>query len=448
MKELILWVMLLLLLTACSPDARVIERAEPAPEEGVRWTPEDDIPADSGDSAEDPALVRAGLACGATLVQDPMGGGGVLDVGFCARISPETPAENGDTDADAEEAQGDGEADGEAPPCGFLNLVGSARLVGPADAPALTYCDADVDGAVRFVRPLDGELEIIELVEQGCWADLDTAALRPLPDGGWQTLWVDLDSRVGGGDGGELAGVTLSDIARFEHLPESYVLPSTPWNLELFESQLLVRDLDGALYSVPWSEDGPAGEALPWAEDVGAFTALEHGSDLYVAACDAASWDLSVLHAQGGQIGELLRVTEACSYDSRPSLVRLPDGELAVGWDNGLEGFVRVIDQDGVRLAELDLGQGARFPQLAHDGARLVVLDGSGAVRWLDDEGRVLDQAMHPMVAQAPGYPVGLRLLAAPETLTVLLIGADTQPSLSGHINTFNYVELSQVATP
>ena len=388
--------------------------------------PRDTEPLDSGDTGE----------IGAPPDACQYGGGeehvDALVVSYCARVTPE-PA--GD-----EEAVDTGAL---PPPCGFVNMVGAVGLGGGAEDPSLLYCDSDLDGGVRFARydAAHGTIETEMLVPGLCWWDPAAGTLAQT-SAGYLGLWVEYVEEQGVAV--EIGGAVLTDDGRVHSLPDPIAIPTAVWHPLLVGSDtpvLLVADTDHALWSVPISPDGEAqGPPVDTGVRPLSYGAAVTSESVVVAWCDDDhQLGATVLDRDGGFVRDA-GVTGTCGGQTVPSVAA--DGErVAVAWDDGEGGHVTLLDGWQVDVA-------GELPQLLWRDGDLLVLDSYGTLSRFDAGGELLGSWYHPAVGVIPGSLYGLRTALVGDTLLVGVIGIDSYFIEGGHINTFNYVEISAVPLP
>lgn len=207
-----------------------------------------------------------------------------------------------------------------------------------------------------------------------------------------------------------------------------------------------MEDLDETLWAVPVDPAGRLDGALQAvAPAVRKFQAVPTASGALLAWCDAN------YVARVGQLDELGLLTAevelgSCGWDASPSVAT--DGATTlVGWDDGIGGHLAFLD-GLVPRSYTDLGELAVFPQVAWDGARFVSVDGLGAVHTWSPEGARTGDWLHPHLATYLGSLGDLRLLVAGERVAFTLVGMDAVSIGGGHVNSYNYVELSSAALP
>ncbi|MCB9763420.1 MAG: hypothetical protein H6739_26875 [Alphaproteobacteria bacterium] len=431
---------LALALAGCTaPDDRDLSAAPEATDTApvTRWQP--------GDSAGDtgaPWVDQLGDACGSTL-SEPLEGGDVLAPSWCVRLSPE-PFEDGSEDTGTPAP----------PPCGFENLLGAFDLVGSAADPVALFCDADPDAGLFLTRydTQDATIRSRNLAERTCWADPSTASLSPQGEG-LLAFWTDLNGNVGGDDASGLVRALLDPDGALLEAPTAPPLEVEPWGLQVVgeaDRLLLVRAIDRALSAIPLDADGQfSGAPAAIIDDAQSFGAAQTSAGAVVATCDGGTGTLNLfgLGADGAVQWSKVVVGADCSYETRPALAARGD-VLAVAWDELTEGYLAFFDLGGAELDRRSLGEGARFPQVLASEQGWWVADTSGALLDLDVDGELRGAWRHPDLALSIGSPTALRLLASDDHLAFLFVGSDIRPVFGGHVNTFNYAELSVVPAP
>lgn len=437
-------------LSACQDETRPLgvvgDVPDPVPG-GTEDYPEGDT---GGDAGESPMETQTTTACGGVEPPELPTGDEVLALDWCARVSPEEPYEpvdTGSTDTGAADTGATGPF-GPPPPCGFVNLVGAVGLAGDPTDPAFLYCDSDADGGLRFVRyDLEAGVARTRLVAPlQCLPDVRSGSLLPV-DGAWLVTWS-----ANFEDQAEAAGVwvgRLDDEGRFLDEPAVVALSTQAIRSEVVGGDtplLLVADLDETLWAVPVDATGrPDGALQVVTAAVRKFQAIPTASGALLAWCDADDV------ARVGQLDELGLLTAAvdlgsCGWDASPSVAS--DGvTTVVGWDDGIGGRLAFLDGLVPRF-DVDLGELSIFPQVAWDGARFVSVDGLGGVHTWDSDGALTSDWLHPHIATYPGSLTDLRLLVTGGRVAFTLVGMDAVPIGGGHVNSYNYVELSSAALP
>jgi hypothetical protein len=135
-----------------------------------------------------------------------------------------------------------------------------------------------------------------------------------------------------------------------------------------------------------------------------------------------------------------------CDGDSRPTLASDGSG-VALAWHEEWAGQLRFYSPTG-EVAEAALGEDATFPRVVWDGSRYASVDGLGQLRTWGPLGEAQGEWLHPAVAGHAGRLSGLQLRAGSDQWTVLQVGSDVEPTESGHVNTYYYIELSALDAP
>lgn len=420
-----------------------------APEPGRVLEVVDDTAAGVPDPDNGEGTAGMGFASGMSCVLDAEAAPvDALALDWCVRVTPEGPFDGPDEDSAPSDTATIPVEDPAAPPCGFVNLVGAVALAGAAASPELLYCDADPDGGLRVAR-YDPEADGVwsRVVAPGeCLADPRSGSLRPA-EGGYLAAWTAIEE-----DWDDVTGVHLARLA-----PSGEALTairtvetgSQAMRSDLGEAGgavLLTVDLDGVLRGVTLDADGgPAGDAVELADGVHEVAQATGAAGTHVVWCDAdGALALGFLDGAGlAPVGTL----GTCGNDARPSVAW--DGVAVwVAWDDGDAGHVVRLDESGAVLAAVELGPDALRPQLAWNGAHVYLADTTGALARWDADGVEAGRWSVRPVALAPGVPIDLRLRVDTTHVAVALVGMDYYEIGGGHINTYNYVEVSVSEVP
>lgn len=219
---------------------------------------------------------------------------------------------------------------------------------------------------------------------------------------------------------------------------------------------VLFNDYDGGLWALPVSEDGHhAGALQAIGADADNETAIAVPGGGAVAMCTGAGdLRLLTLDSAGALVGDMLAQAGGCTWSASPSLATNGD-TLVVTWDGGPEGNAVWYDVDASsgapvlrELTRVSLGTAGFYPAVAWTGAEFLVLDASGALSSFDDAGNLLGIRWHPGVVAAPGTVQALRMVVDSGVVTFAVMGLDSYLLGAGHINSFNYVEISASPLP
>lgn len=429
-----------LLLAACGSGADrevAIVEDDPGRHSGG---PSDSASADTGaDSAEE---WTPPLACQTS--GDPLPGT-ALELQDCVRLSPEAAWDVPDDTAVTDTAAPSFVA---PPPCGFENLVGDIAVAGEPDAPVFLYCDADADGGVRIAR-LDGDQwRRAFLAPEVCTPDLAAGDLLATADG-FLAMWAAYPTAKSERPGIVLdrldpTGAPVEDPWQVEYGPE-------PHRASLVGTEpptLLSVDYDGNAYANVLDLDagalGPSIDLGPGGDLVG--VPLDGGLAVVVCGDDSPP---TLQFVRDGKVASTLPLAEgSCGWSTHPGLAT--DGaSLLATWDDGAQGAWALIGADTSVVAT------ARFaekyttnPQPARVNSGWVVFADDGALTRLDDVGTEVGTWWHPYAAAPDGSSQSVRLHAAGDTLTFVYAGLDAHIIGGGHVNTYNFVELSRAAVP
>jgi hypothetical protein len=429
----------LLLLAACAPR---VERSLQVL---------DGAPSSSEDTAGDTGLLPPSvLACGDD-GSDPGGDGSAIPVEWCARVTPEGPWEDevdGDTGPPPEV---DTDSLAVPPPCGFANLVGSLALAGTPSAPAVLYCDSDLDGGTRFVQfdASTGRARSSILSAMDCQAEPATGTLVDTPTG-YLAVWAGVISGEGGANPGVMTA-RLDAQGALVSGPDYAAAGRGAWKIALAPGDtplILVNDTDMDLWAIPVGTDEITGGAVAVTTDVHAFAATSFGGTPIVAAClEDQSLHLDTLDAAGGLAGDVLLASDACGWSTQPSFA-VGEGVLALGWDDGSQATVAFFDPSLAEIARVDLGEETNSPQVVWTGDAFFVLTSNGALTSFSPDGDEDRTWWHHGITHADGSAQTDRLLYGEGRLVYGFLGMDSYPIGGGHVNTFNYFEISGSALP
>lgn len=395
-------------------------------------------PSDEPRVVEDTGLEPAEICGDPDDTAAPLTGGDVLSPDWCVRMSPETVLAQ-DTGASFDTGEPI------PPPCGFTNLVGALGVAGAPEQPAVLYCDADADGGVRF-DVFDGTtLQRTLIAEADCMPDAPTGTLSSDEDG-FLALWSGYTSEDRVAVSG-VVGVRLDSSGAVVDGPERIELGDGTNALTVAGGVLVVSDIYGGLWA------GPMGTRLVpvslsyIGEGIRSFNAVSWGDGALVAACSEAEvLGLYVLDASGALQAQHA-LTESCNAWVRPGMAT--DGDrVLLTWEDGVDGYGRIFDATLNLSATIDLGYDRLGPEVVWTGARWALLTLDGTLSVYDADGEEVGSYVHPDIVRAPGVTSWLRLATEGEQLLVLLVGMDSVPMGSGHVNTFNYVELSRLSLP
>jgi hypothetical protein len=178
------------------------------------------------------------------------------------------------------------------------------------------------------------------------------------------------------------------------------------------------------------------------------MSAFQLADGVLAAAChDDGTVEVMRLDAHGAVASRATLDGATCGWSTHPSFVSTGD-RLAMAWDDGQQGFLAWLDPDGTVLSQTSLGFDALQPQLTWTGSDLLLLTSDGALTRMDPDGDVLGTWWHPGFVDPPGSPQTDRLLYADGRAVFVFMGVDSYPIGGGHINTFNYLEVSGAAVP
>ena len=152
-------------------------------------------------------------------------------------------------------------------------------------------------------------------------------------------------------------------------------------------------------------------------------------------------------YVQNGELAWSTSLEGDCFFDARPSIA-WESNRLAVAWEQDDTGTAILLDDTGAQLAELDLGEDGRYPQVAALDSGFLVADGSGQLRQIEADGTAVGTWLHPDLAYLEGNVSGLRLTVTEDLWGFTLIGNDVEVTDAGHANTFYYLEVSAVPAP
>jgi len=442
-----------LLLHACTsaePERTLEVVTAPAEDSGIPDPIPDGDSADSADGEETtlPDELTVSSACGDPSLTLPTGPD-VLVIESCSRVTPEEPYSSGDTASGETDTATGPFGPGAPPPCGFVNLVGAVSLAGAAPSPSLLYCDSDKDGGLRFVRPTEDGFRSRLLAPLSCVPDVGSGAL--LDDG--DAFWAAWSANGEEGDG--VSGAYLTRLS-----PEGAVLSEVhgvdlggvALRVDLVSAGaplIVAEDLTGGLWTAAVDPDG-AGHGTPLlvSDSARRYGLLARDDGAWLAWCDdTRALHLGSVDVAGRLESESLVVDASCGYDATPSLAT--DGEaLALAWDDGSRGHLAFLDGSGAETLRVALGSEAVWPKVGWTGTEWITVDGLGSVRTWSAAGEALGSWVHPLVAVYPGTLVDLRLVAEGGTVSVAMIGMDAYVLGYGHVNSYNYVELSTFRLP
>ncbi len=446
---------LLIALIACAPDAerelRVLSSAS-----GDPAAPASDT-ADTGAPTEDAEASFPELGCGLGKAWSEVPSAVSLD--WCVRLSPEAgsitdyalpdTAEPLDTGSPAEPDPGNSGGETAAPPCGFTNLVGNLGLVGTT----VLYCDADRDGGGRLARLGDAGTANSDIVaSEDCVPD--PAAGQLVAEGaGFLAAWA---GTSGAGDSESAnPGLSLARLDVSGHIvdgPSWSPLPATAHRVAIAggSSRLAAGlDYDQTLTLLAYDDALAVAASVPVGSAIGNFSVLADGEGgAWLASCPADDSAMVIARVSASlEVVASTRVTDSsCGWYARPSLA-LHDGTLLAGWIGGAGAGVVALDAALTEQWRLPMG-GDAGPQAARGPDGWVILGGDGALSTVSDGGEVLATAWHPGIVDADGSVVDLRLSIDGDTALVILYGLSTYPLVTGHVNTFNYVEASRARLP
>ncbi len=441
----------LIALVACDPDG-ASERVASPPGEAVS-------PAvDTGHESDDPEPTVPEIGCGLNQAWSAVQG--ALQLDWCTRLSPEDgsisdyalpdTAEPLDTGGTSEPDPG--HTDGPPPPCGFTNLAGNLSLAGGR----VLYCDADVAGGTRLASFSAGGAASIEMLASGDCVPDPAAGQLVVGDLGLIAAWAGTSGRLVD-DTGEVEPAGLS-LARIDEAgavvagPNWTALPSTAHRVALAggESNLAAGlDYDGTLTLLAHDENLVTTLSSAVATSVAGFSMVADGvGGAFLAVCpsDDSSLALSRVDRSLRVVASVTIDEASCGLYARPSLARHRD-QVLVGWIGGAGAGVVALDTALVEQWRLPTA-GNAGPQVARGGDRWVILGGDGALSTVSAAGEVLATAWHPGIVDADGSVVDLRLSIEGNSALVILYGLSTYPLVTGHVNTFNYVEASRVRLP
>lgn len=444
--------MLVLVLLACSPSQ--------GDDRELRVSDAGDTPSDWGD--DDTAEAATGDPV------DGCGGGdgwaevdGALDVAWCARVTPEYGSitdEATDTAVAAPEDTG-GAFEPAPPPCGFVNLVGDIGLVGTARAPRVLYCDSDADGGVRLATydPAAGLMETQMLASLDCSPDASAGTLVPYGEGylaAWSGSVGSYADEGGGGDGAYgLVAARLGDDGALQGGLAKTIIGTGLGSVDVVATEpplAVAVDWDGVLWVVPMDDSGVHSPApFELANEMSNAAAVSFGDGVVVAACETDNGPLSLWRLDAAQaVVASVRVADsACGWRAHPSVVQVGDG-IAVGWDGPLGAGVAKYDGELAEQWRYAPGEGAEAPQVAALDDGVLVFTTDGAVTRLDSAGTALATAWHPGVVDPEGEIYDLRLTVDGDQAIFLAYGMDSYTIGGGHVNSFNYVEVSSAPIP
>lgn len=387
----------------------------------------------------------------------------VLD--WCVRISPEAGTildnqEDLDPTGSGAGTVHAGAGSTAGPPCGVTNLVGALGVGGDPASPVALYCDADRTGGMRFVRysPESGQLTQTMLATRDCSPVPGSGALAAI-DGGWLAAWAStadptveplaasdapygVVSAVLDSSGSLVATPTRIDVGDdVGHVAvatgTSALAVAVTWGGEVWAVPLPAPGALGVVTSPPKRITSGAVEAAIAATEAG-FIAATCGEDPDVLTL----WSLD----EGGKpLASTIVTGAACGWAQRPALARYADG-VVLGW-TGAAG-------PGAAAFSGDLSERWRYiptaggTQVAPLSTGVLVLSLDGTVARLDDAGEVIASAVHPALVGADGALSDLRVSIAGERALFLAYGSSNYPIGGGHVNTFNFVELSAAPLP
>jgi len=428
---------LVALLLACAPvgdrDLGVVPDPEPA------------IPDPDNGGGNEGMAFEAGTACATDAELPPAN---TLPLDWCVRVTPEEPYGGPDEDTAPTDTATIPVDERTPPPCGFVNLVGAVDLAGDPGAPQILYCDSDLDGGLRVARYDPAEEGVwTDVVAPGdCLPDPRGGSLRPA-EGGYLASWTVLEPSTA-----DITGVNLARLA-----PSGAPLGAMgtvetgtqAMRVDIGTAEgapLLTVDLDGVLRAVQVDADGtPLGAPEELAEGVRDMAQAAGAAGTHVVWCDQElSLHLGFLDDAGLETVGTLGV---CGDFARPS-VAFDGVAVWVAWDDDDAGHLVRVDEAGGLLGAYELGTDALRPQVAANGSHVYLAHTLGEViRW-DADGREVGRWSVRPVALAPGVPMDLRLRVDATHLAVALMGMDYYPIAGGHINSFNYVEVSVAPLP
>jgi hypothetical protein len=395
------------------------------------------------------------LGCGSDGTDTDGAAGPTVDVEWCARVTPEaefTDRVDGDTDLPPE-LPDTGASLAVPPPCGFVNLVGSLSFAGSPSDPALLYCDSDRDGGTRFVHyaSSSGHVTTNMLASQDCQAEPATGALAATADG-YLAVWA---GSGGPGEEGAAPGVITAELDADGNIvsgPDYISAGRGAWKLSVVEGDaplVLVNDSDLDLWAIPIdAADMAPGDAVEVALTVRSVVAARFGGSVRVAACENdTTLHLLDLDGTGAAATDTIVDGAVCGWATQPTFA-VGDGVLALAWDDGVNGTFVLYDDTGAEIAREALGAFAQQPQVVWTGDTFLVLTTDGALTAFTPEGDAVGTWWHQGFVDAEGGPQTARLLYGDGRLVYGLLGTDSYPIGGGHINTFNYFEISGSAVP
>ncbi len=101
------------------------------------------------------------------------------------------------------------------------------------------------------------------------------------------------------------------------------------------------------------------------------------------------------------------------------------------------------FDPGGGQRTRVSLGEEAARPQVVAAGGEILTVDGTGRVRgWSAAGERRWSQTYAPLARHRGGFQ-GARLLADEERVAVLFAAQDTVATQGGHMDVFQYLEVS-----
>ncbi len=391
---------------------------------------------------------------------------GTLPVSWCARVSPELgsitneeedPGAIGPHVGTLAPTAGSTAA---APPCGVENLVGALGLGGTAAAPAVLYCDQDKEGGVRFAtyNPAFERIASTFVAKGDCSAVPGSGTLTALGEG-WIVSWAGTtlanDVDVGGASG------TYGIVAA--RLDASGSTVAGPVRVEVGEDIGHVDLAIGAyplavavtwsgavwLAPVPLGADPTLAAPAPQRLTSGAAEAaiVATGAGFTVATCADADGQLTLwqLDAVGAVLGSAPVAGATCGWSQRPSLVATAGG-VVLGWTGPTSAGVAALGADLAEAWRYTPPGGATQVAALDDGVLVVTRDGT--VSRLDESGVVVASAVHPALVDAEGSIGDLRLVVSGLDALFLTYGMSNYPTGGGHVDTFDYVEISAAPLP
>jgi hypothetical protein len=451
--------MFLLALLACgtadAPRALSIAHGDTGVDVPTGDTGADTAPIDDGASGS----VACGGADGWAVVD------GALSVDWCARVTPEPgtlPAAAVDTDMPdtGAETRDDPESlpASPPPPCGFVNMVGDLGLGGGVGAPRVLYCDSDPDGGVRFASfdPGTNTLDTQMVASLDC-SPLPSSGAMVAQGEGYLAAWSGATGTFAdGGSTSDSYGVVLARLGargELEAGPLKTTLDADVLRVDVAltdPATVLAVDVDGTLWFGRVDAALRVLDATPLATGMIDAGALALGESVVVASCAEEDNAVSLWTiADTGEVSGPVVVDDArCGWLVRPALSPYRDGFLLSWYGSesvGVAAFDAALSEQWRYLPDA-LG---RSPQAAElDDGGVLVFTNDGAVTRLDDTGAVVATAWHPGVVDAAGSVDDLRMQVEGDQALFLAYGMGMYAIGGGHVNTYNFVEISAARIP